>query len=211
MSLDSIVPSSTRRRILIGWAALLCALTLALTGCATERGGARTSSRSGPTTAAPTAAASQAKTAKVAVPRSPHSSAMSPRPCAGNAAGQLVLVSLRLQHLWMCAGHHLAYSTPITSGMSGPDTATPTGTYRIQGLNRDSVLTLASGATFRVKYWIPFDAPLFGFHDSSWQKIPYGDDAYRTRGSHGCVHLPLTAIKVLYDWADIGTAVRIRA
>jgi lipoprotein-anchoring transpeptidase ErfK/SrfK len=111
--------------------------------------------------------------------------------------------------MWMCARHRVAYATPITSGMVGPYTETPRGTFRIQGLNRHSTLTLNTGATYAVKYWIPFQAPLFGFHDSSWQRFPYGSARYRTRGSHGCVHMPLAAIRFLYGWADIGTTVRI--
>jgi hypothetical protein len=132
-------------------------------------------------------------------------------PCTRNAHGQLVFVSLRRQHLWMCAAHRVVHDTAITSGMLGQYTETPTGSYRIQGLNRNSVLTLNTGATYPVKYWIPFDAPLFGFHDSPWQRFPYGSDRYKTRGSHGCVHMPLPAIRFLYRWADIGTRVRIKA
>ena len=44
------------------------------------------------------------------------------------------------------------------------------------------MLTLITGEQYTVKYWIPFDAPLFGFHDSSWQKFPYGSPKYRTHG-----------------------------
>ena len=132
-------------------------------------------------------------------------------PCRTNARPQLVFVSLARQHLWMCAGHRVVRDTAITSGMLGPDTETPSGSYEIQGLNRNSWLTLNTGRTFRVKYWIPFDAPLFGFHDSSWQRFPYGSPKYRTDGSHGCVHVPLAAIRFLYRWAHIGTAVRIKA
>ena len=33
---------------------------------------------------------------------------------------------------------------------------------------------------------------------------------YRTEGSHGCVHMPLAAMKFLYDWAAVGTTVDIR-
>jgi lipoprotein-anchoring transpeptidase ErfK/SrfK len=95
--------------------------------------------------------------------------------------------------------------------MAGADTATPTGTFRIQGRNRDSVLTLNTGRTYQVKYWIPFQAPLFGFHDSSWQRFPYGSPKYLTDGSHGCVHMPLAAIRFLYNWAAIGTTVHIAA
>ena len=132
-------------------------------------------------------------------------------PCARNRGHRLVLVSLRRQHLWMCAGHRDVRDTAVTTGMLGQYTETPTGTYRIQGLNRDSTLTLNTGATYPVKYWIPFDAPLFGFHDSPWQRFTYGSPLYRTRGSHGCVHVPLGAIRFLYRWADIATRVRIRA
>jgi lipoprotein-anchoring transpeptidase ErfK/SrfK len=94
--------------------------------------------------------------------------------------------------------------------MAGPYTHTPIGRYRIQGLNRNSTLTLNTGATYDVKYWIPFNAPLFGFHDSSWQHFPYGSPKYRTHGSHGCIHMPLAAIRFFYHWADIGTPVLIK-
>ncbi|MDT4899919.1 MAG: hypothetical protein QOJ78_849, partial [Pseudonocardiales bacterium] len=105
----------------------------------------------------------------------------------------------------------LVYSAAITSGIVGQDTSTPTGDYTIQGRNRDTVLTINTGAQYNVKYWIPFDAPLFGFHDSSWQDFPYGSAKYKTQGSHGCVHMPVRAIAFLYKWADIGAKVTIRA
>jgi lipoprotein-anchoring transpeptidase ErfK/SrfK len=111
----------------------------------------------------------------------------------------------------MCAHKHLVYSTAITSGIVGQYTSTPTGTYVIEGRNRNTVLTLNTGATYDVKYWIPFDAPLFGFHDSSWQDFPYGSPKYKTQGSHGCVHMPLKAIAFLYRWAHVGALVKIRA
>jgi hypothetical protein len=131
-------------------------------------------------------------------------------PCDRNERHKFVFVDLHRQHMWMCGRHRVVADTSITSGMAGAYTHTPTGRYRIQGLNRDSTLTLNTGATYVVKYWIPFDAPLFGFHDSSWQRFPYGSPKYKTAGSHGCVHMPLRAIRFLYGWADVGTPVRIR-
>ena len=127
-----------------------------------------------------------------------------PNPCKNNRGGRLVRVSLHRQHLWMCRDRHLAYNSPITSGVVGQYTSTPTGDYTIQGLDRNTVLTLITGQQYTVKYWIPFDAPLFGFHDSPWQTFPYGSPKYRTQGSHGCVHLPLKTIRFLYHWAGIG-------
>lgn len=134
-----------------------------------------------------------------------------PRPnhCAHNRATQKVIVSIKAQHLWMCAGHRLVRQSAVTTGMVGQWTNTPTGNYMIQGRNRDTTLTLNTGATYAVKYWIPFDAPLFGFHDSSWQHFPYGSPKYKTQGSHGCVHMPVRAIAFLYRWAGRPTAVHI--
>lgn len=131
--------------------------------------------------------------------------------CAHNAAARLVLVSIRVQHAWLCARHRTVFSTAVTTGASGRvGDATPRGRFRIQGLNRDSVLHPAGGRAFPVMYWIPFQAPLYGFHDAPWQTIPYGSPAYVTRGSHGCIHMPLGAIRFLYHWARIGTRVLIR-
>lgn len=131
--------------------------------------------------------------------------------CASNRHAQLVLVSITAQHAWMCSHGRTVYSTAVTTGRTGRDTATPTGHYRIQGLNRDTVLLPDTGERYHVRYWIPFDAPDYGFHDSSWQHFPYGSAEYKTAGSHGCVHLPLKSIKFLYSWARIGAAVTIRA
>ena len=130
--------------------------------------------------------------------------------CRHNSAPRFVRVSLRRQRLWMCARHDVVRSVPITSGMTGQYTHTPTGHYAIQALERNQTLTLVTGQQYVVKYWIPFDAPLFGFHDAPWQTVPYGSRKYRTDGSHGCVHMPLHAIAFLYRWARVGTPVTIR-
>lgn len=132
-----------------------------------------------------------------------------PGPCRANH-GQLVRVSLRLQHLWLCHGRHLVRDTPITSGMAGRYTRTPTGNFSIEGRDRNVVLTLNTGAQYRVNYWIAFQAPLYGFHDASWQQFPYGSPRYRRHGSHGCVHMPLRAIAFMYRWVHAGAKVRIR-
>ena len=130
--------------------------------------------------------------------------------CRRNRARRAVIVDISRQRLWMCAQHRLVRESPVTTGMRGRTTRTPTGHYAIQWPQRNTTLTLRSGQTYHVRYWIPFDAPLFGFHDSSWQHFPYGSARYARHGSHGCVHLPLRAIRFLYHWAPVGTPVRIR-
>ncbi len=131
-------------------------------------------------------------------------------PCDLNTFARKVFVSIGRQHVWMCAQHTIAFSAPVTTGaVDLPYDSTPTGNFQIQGRTRNAVLTLLSGARYDVRYWIPFDGPLFGFHDSSWQDFPYGSPRYRTEGSHGCVHMPLAAVRFLYRWADVGTPVKI--
>jgi hypothetical protein len=199
--------ASVRRRV--GAASILAlALALALTGCGvaqSDTGAATPTLRpTVPTTPPP------ART-PLTSPVAPAVHPVASTPCTRNRHAKWVVVSLASQHLWMCAGTRVAGDSAITSGLPGQYTETPTGKYRIQGFNRNSTLTLNTGATYDVKYWIPFDAPLFGFHDSSWQDFPYGSPRYKTKGSHGCVHMPLAAIRFLYRWADVGTPVTIRA
>jgi len=181
-----------------------------LAGC-----GSAPVSRPADTRPAASPSPSLARVAVAPAPRAATTSAakLKPRPnaCAGNAASQLVLVSIAKQHLWMCARNHLVYSAAVTTGaVDLPYDSTPTGSYQIQAKETDRTLTLRSGDQYQVNYWIPFDAPLFGFHDSSWQNFPYGSPRYRTEGSHGCIHTPLAAMRFLYGWADVGAAVTIR-
>ena len=145
-----------------------------------------------------------------AAPSHPSSPAVASA-CTHNRSGKLVLVDVSEQHLWLCQGTRSTFDSPVTSGaVDLPYDSTPTGTFRVQAKDRHRTLTLLGGQQFTVKYWIPFQGPLFGFHDSPWQKMAYGSQRYRTKGSHGCVHLPLATISHLYHWADVGTPVRIR-
>ena len=194
-------------------ALLAATATVALLGaCATSQSGTgvpavATHSTVVPTTPAPL----PAPVAPAVTPSS------SPRPvvvnyCAGNTRDQFVRVSLRSQHMWLCHGSTTVLATAITSGASSlPYDSTPTGTFHIQGRDRNTVLTLNTGKQYNVKYWIPFSAPLFGFHDASWQDFPYGSSKYKTEGSHGCVHMPLSAIAFFYHWVHVGTRVQIQA
>jgi lipoprotein-anchoring transpeptidase ErfK/SrfK len=195
----------------------LVALTAAaaLAGCAASRpsGPAAPITPPGPaTTSAPPARPASIEAVQPASSPTPTTAARPVwTPCRSNTAAQLVYVSIASQHLWMCARTTPVRDTPVTTGMVGEYTNTPTGSYHVQSKQTDQTLTLNTGAQYRVRYWIPFDAPLFGFHDSSWQSFPYGSPQYRTSGSHGCIHVPLAAIAFLYGWADVGASVVITA
>jgi lipoprotein-anchoring transpeptidase ErfK/SrfK len=101
-------------------------------------------------------------------------------------------------------------STAVTTGASQrAGDATPRGTFAVQGLIRDTQLDSSAGS-YHVHYWIPFRLGVWGFHDAPWQRIRFGSPRYVSRGSHGCVHLPLAAMRWLFHWVHYGTPVRIR-
>jgi lipoprotein-anchoring transpeptidase ErfK/SrfK len=130
-----------------------------------------------------------------------------PGVCATNTASQLVVVSISQQHMWACQGYNQVYDNAVTTGAYLSGTPTPTGTWHIYAKQTNVVLR---GPTWSdpVSYWLPFYSD-YGFHDASWQTFPFGDPAYASQGSHGCVHVPTPAMAWLYGWSRVGTVVTI--
>lgn len=59
----------------------------------------------------------------------------------------------------------------------------------------------------KVKYWMPWDGNVIGFHDATWQSA-FGGTRYRDGyGSNGCVNLPLKKAASLYKLVKVGTVV----
>lgn len=136
-------------------------------------------------------------------------------PCSHNIHSKLLLVSISAQHIWACELSSLVNESAVTTGMTqapnGVDDATPTGTWTIDSKQTNQHLrgSDANGSWDDfVQYWIPFDGPI-GFHDASWQSFPFGSPQYQTGGSHGCVHLPLSMMAWVYEWAPVGSVVTI--
>jgi lipoprotein-anchoring transpeptidase ErfK/SrfK len=109
----------------------------------------------------------------------------------------------------MCAGGTQVYDSPVTTGAAAEGNGTPTGTWQIQGKQRNRYLTVRDGSSYHVEYWMPYDGD-YGFHDAAWQTFAEGSPVWPTQGSHGCVHLPLNAMTWLYDWASAGATVTVR-
>jgi lipoprotein-anchoring transpeptidase ErfK/SrfK len=134
--------------------------------------------------------------------------------CVSNTASQAVVVSISQQRLWACANHASVYDTAVTTGATAYSDGTPTGTWAIYSKQADTNLTGSDSRgswNDHVAYWMPFYGA-YGFHDASWQTFPFGSlTQYQTGGSHGCVHLPLPAMKWLYNWALVGTTVTIQS
>jgi lipoprotein-anchoring transpeptidase ErfK/SrfK len=125
--------------------------------------------------------------------------------CGGSTAGSLVVVSISLQRVWMCQAGRVVKSSAVTTGAVDHGDATPTGSWLVQGKQTDRYL-VGPGYRDFVRYWVPFNGD-FGFHDASWQTMPFGAGGYRTQGSNGCVHLPLAVMAWLYRWVRVGQTV----
>ncbi|MFT4043123.1 MAG: L,D-transpeptidase [Gordonia sp. (in: high G+C Gram-positive bacteria)] len=128
--------------------------------------------------------------------------------CHGNTAARIVIVSLSVQSMSMCEHGTQVANSPVTTGRVAYGAGTPLGTWRIDSRETNRYL---NGPNYRVfvHYWLPFFRD-FGFHDSSWQRFPYGDRTlYKKHGSLGCVHVPESAMVKLYDWVHVGTMVSI--
>ncbi len=193
------------------------ALLLSLVGCSTGmQASVVTSAKPVPThTSAPAAAVVPIPAPSEAA--APLPAAPTPPACAGTPAGiKHIYVSIGQQHLWACTGDALLTEASVTTGASAltnVNDATPLGTSRITGKVRNTVLAGHDvNGSWRdpVTYWMPFLGG-DGFHDAPWQTFPLGSPLYKTQGSHGCVHVPLTVLAQLFDWAPVGTLVTVRS
>ena len=127
-------------------------------------------------------------------------SAKSDKPYGGN----YVEVNLSSQKLWVYKDGKQVVSTSLVSGCVAEGHRTPTGVYSIYSKQTDRYLTGADYRSF-VHYWMPFLGG-YGLHDASWRSS-FGGDIYLYDGSHGCVNLPSSAAKKVYNNVSVGTKV----
>ena len=118
--------------------------------------------------------------------------------------GSYVEVDLSSQRLWLYKDGEQIVSTKLVSGCVAEGHRTPTGVYSIYAKQTDRYLTGADYRSF-VHYWMPFLGG-YGLHDASWRSS-FGGDIYLYDGSHGCVNLPSSAAKKIYNNVSVGTKV----
>jgi hypothetical protein len=129
--------------------------------------------------------------------------------CRGSH-GKTVLVDISRQLARLCNGNQQLRESWVTTGASAHGMGTPTGTWHVQARIRNTTLHPASGGSFPVHYWVPYDGD-YGMHDSPWQHFAYGSSRYKTHGSHGCVHFPGAVMKWMFGWIHVGNTVKVHA
>ena len=136
--------------------------------------------------------------------------------------GKVLLVSLGRQWLYAYTDGVPVYTTAITSGR--PELPTPPGTYHIFLKLRHTTFysPWPVGSPFYyspmpINYALEWREGGFFLHDSPRRSIfgpgtsaPHRDPVYGAQtGTHGCVTMPLKAIAWVYNWAPLGTTLRI--
>jgi lipoprotein-anchoring transpeptidase ErfK/SrfK len=162
---------------------------------------------SAPAASAPPAAARPAPTPRAtATPRSPAPPPASRAPSTASGTTKRIVVNLSKQWLYAYENDRLVFDAPVATGRDGMNT--PTGTFQIYAkLSRQTMDGVTDG-----KYWVVPNVPhvmyFYGgvaLHGTYWHNL-FGTGA---RPSHGCVNLPLKSAAWLYEWAPVGTPVRV--
>lgn len=97
----------------------------------------------------------------------------------------------------------------MVDGKEGNET--PTGSYEIYLRHDQQDMTNAAYyPEGHPKYYLTEDVPWvqyfhhgYGFHGAPWRS------SFGYSGSHGCINLPVSDAKWLYDWASMGTRVEV--
>lgn len=108
------------------------------------------------------------------------------------------------QHLWYYKEGKLITETDIVSGNIARKNGSPDGVFKIAYKQKDATLVGENYAS-DVKYFMPF-AYNVGIHDASWRST-FGEEIYKTSGSHGCINVPAKVAKKLYETLEVGTPV----
>lgn len=126
----------------------------------------------------------------------------------GNGGVKRIVVDLSDQWLYVYEAGELVMTSPVSTGRD--DFNTPLGTHRV--IWKAALRTMkgtSNGITWEVPN-VPHAMYLtetgVALHGTYWHKS-FGSGV---RLSHGCVNLPMDVAAVLYDWANIGTAVVVQ-
>jgi lipoprotein-anchoring transpeptidase ErfK/SrfK len=120
------------------------------------------------------------------------------------ATGKWIGVNLTKQKLTAYLGNKVVYSTIISSGTVKYPTVT--GTYKIYAKLRSQRMRGGTGAD---RYDLPNVPHVMYFHKGYAIHGTYWHNNFGRRMSHGCVNANKAAAAWLYNWAPVGTPVKV--
>lgn len=113
-------------------------------------------------------------------------------------------VDLTAQKLYFIQNREIVVETDIVSGNLGWRLGTPSRICYVQGKYRNRVLRGPGYESF-VNYWVPVYKNI-GIHDAPWRSR-FGEEIYKTNGSHGCINVPYDVMTQLYEQIENGMPV----
>jgi hypothetical protein len=116
-----------------------------------------------------------------------------------------VEVNLTAQKVYLFEDGECILSSDVVTGDDRDEsTHTTDGIWRIEYLDLNAKL---SGTEYQtpVVFWMPFNGNI-GLHDALWRS-EFGNNIYKTNGSHGCVNMPYEVAKTIYQHVQTGTPV----
>lgn len=123
----------------------------------------------------------------------------------GNDYGDTyVEINLTAQHLYYYRNGQLVTESDFVSGNESRGWSTPAGAYPLTYKQRNATLK-GEGYATPVSYWMPFNGGI-GMHDAGWRGS-FGGNIYKTNGSHGCINLPPSVAKTIYESITSGMPV----
>ena len=125
---------------------------------------------------------------------------------ANDYGNSYIEVNRTAQHLYVYKDGAQIISSDVVTGNINKGHETHVGSYLIAYKDKDATLK-GEDYESNVSYWMPFHAGE-GLHDATWQPS-FGGTYYKVRGSHGCVNLPLSVARDLFNSVTAGYPVLV--
>ena len=126
-----------------------------------------------------------------------------------NALSNYLEIDLTRQKVWLYQNSTCIVSGNCVSGNISQGHSTPTGMFYLDSKTTKTYLkgTNNDGSKYRsfVNYWMPFNGAI-GLHDATWRR-KFGGNIYRYNGSHGCINLPYSVAKKIYQNINYNTLI----
>ena len=113
-------------------------------------------------------------------------------------------VNMSRQVLYLVKNNKTVLSTDVVTGNTSTGHGTPTGLWYVEYKQRNH--TMVKYNAF-VRYWMPIDTGTgVGLHDADWRGA-FGGSIYRSNGSHGCINIPPSKAREIYNSISPGIPV----
>ena len=113
-------------------------------------------------------------------------------------------VDMHKQELTYYVDGNLEMEMPVVTGNVNRGRSTPAGIFDVYNKRYHTYLRGVDYVSY-VNYWLGVNKGV-GIHDANWRS-EFGNEIYKTDGSHGCINCPIDKVSKLWEVAEVGTPV----